>query len=858
MDGREVLDVQEEMMGVRGDFVEQIVAESGSFLNTAVAFANGRGGRIIFYGEGGRGFSTELEIIPYIDEVTRQIFESCEPRIFPRVGVELQDGRQVVVVEIFPGMEKPYFLKEAGMMDGTYVRVGGATRLAEPYQVQELLLSGTNSSADQLAAQTLVDEVEIEEFCRMMYSEAKKRRTDGEDVVRLQKEELLSWKLLREEEGECRATHGWHLLAGTADELFPEGFVQCAEYLGSTRLDFVGGEEFFGSLMEQVDGAASYVQERLASRGVKARGLSDLPQDLVHRLIARAVCQRNYAAPGRISLVLYEDRLEITVPGLLEEDMTIWKLKTGFAKIRNRAIAAAFCYMGMMSGFQSILPELYRAAKQAHLPEPAVITLGDSVRINLYCRAEEDVQPEIVAAEETVSVEEDGSAGTSEPAEEAALLETAMPAEEPESIDEAGSVETSGWTEEAAPVEESGLAGEAMTVEEAKREEIAPAEETVPVEDAALTEEAMSIEEAASVEEIAPVEEAIPTEEAAPVETAALIEEIVPMEEAASVEEAVPTEEAVPVEEEAPTEEAVPVEEEAPTEEAVPAEETVSTEEALTYGEYKDGERVPAEEAVSTEEAVPEEAVASVEDGLPEDAAPAKTAEPIEEIASAEEAVPTEATALAETTELKEEAAEKADSAENAELPEEAKTVEEAASVEEVVPAEPTGATEKGLPIDGSPLPEDVAEAEPAEEEKQEAEHDETMEVDSEHELDLDLAPELKLEIESLADLKADAPSLEEEPAEPCEEKANAAQQELSFAAEEPAEKVSEGAAEGSLEEKLLGMIRENPKVTQKALKEALGISIATVKRMTTALHKAGVIERTGTNRSGAWRILKD
>ena len=817
MDGREVLDVQEEMMGVRGDFVEQIVAESGSFLNTAVAFANGRGGRIIFYGEGGRGFSTELEIVPYIDEVTRQIFESCEPRIFPRVGVELQDGRQVVVVEIFPGMEKPYFLKEAGMMDGTYVRVGGATRLAEPYQVQELLLSGTNSSADQLAAQTLVDEVEIEEFCRMMYSEAKKRRTDGEDVVRLQKEELLSWKLLREEEGECRATHGWHLLAGTADELFPEGFVQCAEYLGSTRLDFVGGEEFFGSLMEQVDGAASYVQERLASRGVKARGLSDLPQDLVHRLIARAVCQRNYAAPGRISLVLYEDRLEITVPGLLEEDMTIWKLKTGFAKIRNRAIAAAFCYMGMMSGFQSILPELYRAAKQAHLPEPAVITLGDSVRINLYCRAEEDVQPEIVAAEETVSVEEDGPAGTSEPAEEVA------------------------------PVEESGLAGEAMAVEEAKREEIAPAEETVPVEDAAPAEEAMSIEEAASVEEIAPVEEAIPTEEAAPVETAALIEEIVPTEEAASVEEAVPTEEAASVEEAVPTEEAASVEEAVPTEAAVPVEEEAPTEEA-----------VPAEEAVSTEEAVPEEAVASVEDGLPEDAAPAKTAEPIEEIASAEEAVPTEATALAETTELKEEAAEKADSAENAELPEEAKTVEEAASVEEVVPAETTGATEKGLPIDGAPLPEDVAEAEPAEEEKQEAEHDETMEVDSEHELDLDLAPELKLEIESLADLKADAPSLEEEPAEPCEEKANAAQQELSFAAEEPAEKVSEGAAEGSLEEKLLGMIRENPKVTQKALKEALGISIATVKRMTTALHKAGVIERTGTNRSGAWRILKD
>ena len=684
MDGREVLDVQEEMMGVRGDFVEQIVAESGSFLNTAVAFANGRGGRIIFYGEGGRGFSTELEIIPYIDEVTRQIFESCEPRIFPRVGVELQDGRPVVVVEIFPGMEKPYFLKEAGMMDGTYVRVGGATRLAEPYQVQELLLSGTNSSADQLAAQTLVDEVEIEEFCRMMYSEAKKRRTDGEDVVRLQKEELLSWKLLREEEGECRATHGWHLLAGTADELFPEGFVQCAEYLGSTRLDFVGGEEFFGSLMEQVDGAASYVQERLASRGVKARGLSDLPQDLVHRLIARAVCQRNYAAPGRISLVLYEDRLEITVPGLLEEDMTIWKLKTGFSKIRNRAIAAAFLYMGMMTGFQSILPELYRAAKRARLPEPAVITLGDSVRINLYCRAEEEAQQHEGVVEETE------------------LVQTAEAAEKEE------------------PVQEQELVGEAELVQD-----VEPVEKEESVQNQEL------VVEAELVQDVEPVESVEPVQEQEPVEETELAEE------AESVQEAEPIEEAEPIREEEPLPEEI-------EEEPAPLQEESGAGDVLASG-------------------------TSLEDG------------------------------------------------------------QDASLVQE---------------------------------------------VEADHEPDLEPAPELKLELESLADLKADDVALEEEPAELREEKVSAGQQELSFAVEEPAGAIAEESAkeivkevletpgkvssEESMEERLLHVIRENPKVTQKALKEALGVSIATVKRMTTALHKAGVIERTGTNRSGEWHILKD
>ena len=681
--------MQEEMTGVRGDFVEQIVAESGSFLNTAVAFANGRGGRIIFYGESGRGFSAEAELIPCIDEITQKIFDSCEPRIFPRVGVELQDGRQVVVVEIFPGMEKPYFVKELGMMDGTYVRVGGATRLAEPYQVQELLLSGTNSSADQLAAESTVSDVEIEEFCRMMYGEAEKRRAD-DDVVRLQKEDLLAWKLLREEEGECRATGGWHLLAGTAEELFPEGFIQCAEYLGATRLDFVGGEEFAGSLTEQVDGAANYVQERLLARGVKARGLEELPEDLIRRLLARAVCQRNYAAPGRISLVLYEDRLEITVPGLLEEDMTIWKLKTGFSKIRNRAIAAAFLYMGMMTGFQSILPELYRAAKRARLPEPAVITLGDSVRINLYCRAEEEAQQQESVAEEAELVQD------------AEAAEEADPVQEQELVGEAGHVQDVESVEKVESVQNQELAVEAELVQD-----VEPVESVEPVQEQESVEETELAEEAESVQEAEPIEEA------------ELAEEVEPIRE----------------------EEPLPEEIE---EEPAPLQEESGAGDVLASGN-------------------------SLEDG------------------------------------------------QDANL---------------------------------------------------------TQEVEADHEPDFEPAPELKLELESLADLKADDVALEEEPAEPREEKVSAGQQELSFDAEESAgamaeesakeivkevlEKPVEISSEKSMEERLLHVIRENPKVTQKALKEALGVSIATVKRMTTALHKAGVIERTGTNRSGEWHILKD
>ncbi len=44
---------------------------------------------------------------------------------------------------IRPGMAKPYYLRKDGMMEGTYVRIAGVIRKAEPYMIKELQLEGT-------------------------------------------------------------------------------------------------------------------------------------------------------------------------------------------------------------------------------------------------------------------------------------------------------------------------------------------------------------------------------------------------------------------------------------------------------------------------------------------------------------------------------------------------------------------------------------------------------------------------------------------------------------------------------------------------------------------------------------------
>ena len=56
-------------------------------------------------------------------------------------------------------------------------------------------------------------------------------------------------------------------------------------------------------------------------------------------------------------------------------------------------------------------------------------------------------------------------------------------------------------------------------------------------------------------------------------------------------------------------------------------------------------------------------------------------------------------------------------------------------------------------------------------------------------------------------------------------------------------------------EEKLIALIQENDKITQKQMSKKTGLSIRTIKRMTVELQKSGKILRVGNSRSGKWEV---
>lgn len=81
---------------------------------------------------------------------------------------------------------------------------------------------------------------------------------------------------------------------------------------------------------------------------------------------------------------IYDDRLEITSLGRLPMGQTIERMKQGYSKIRNEALASAFEYMGYIEHWGSGILRVMQEVRDAGLSEPEFLGGDTDLRINIY------------------------------------------------------------------------------------------------------------------------------------------------------------------------------------------------------------------------------------------------------------------------------------------------------------------------------------------------------------------------------------------------------------------------------------------------------------------------------------------
>ena len=366
--------------------------KSEKYMKTVVAFANGNGGKIVF-GIDDKTLEIvgmdEDNIFKTMDAITNAISDSCEPRIRPDVTLQTVNDKTVIVVEILPGAMRPYYIKSEGMIEGTYMRVSGTTRPVEGYMLKELILEGQNRYFDsELCRELQITDEDIQNLCKNMKETAIKNTWQDSEKAKIKditKNTLLSWGILTEVQGEIFPTNAYALLTG---QLRMQPIIQCGLFKGKDRAYFVDRREFDGPIQNQVDAAYQYVLEKINMgmqiHGIYRQDVYELPTDSVREMIANAVAHRSYLEPGNIQVAIFDDRLEVTSPGMLLNNVSIKKMMEGYSKPRNPAIANAFAYMKIIEKWGTGIPRIFCECREYGLPDPELIDFDGDFRVNMY------------------------------------------------------------------------------------------------------------------------------------------------------------------------------------------------------------------------------------------------------------------------------------------------------------------------------------------------------------------------------------------------------------------------------------------------------------------------------------------
>ena len=323
---------------------KEVFPKGDQVARTAVAFANGAGGKIVFGVK-----DTPRKIIGISDDqlfkteerITSCIFDCCVPNIVPEIYIQRVKGKSLLVVEIFPGAQKPYSIIKAGQPGDVYIRVGASNRKASPETIAALERQRTKVSFDALPVlECDVEDLDLSDFKKAYKAQA--GRQSG-------KPQLLNMGLLTIEQGQLYPTNAATLLSDgiVHKRYFHYAKIECARFKGTDKRVFLDQATIDLPVHAVIEPCMVFIKKNIALGStigeIYREDRWEYPLEAIREALINAVIHRDYAVLGSdIKVAVYDDMLEITSPGLLPDSLPVEELGTGRSEIRNRILAPIF------------------------------------------------------------------------------------------------------------------------------------------------------------------------------------------------------------------------------------------------------------------------------------------------------------------------------------------------------------------------------------------------------------------------------------------------------------------------------------------------------------------------------------
>jgi ATP-dependent DNA helicase RecG len=294
---------------------------------------------------------------------------NCEPAV--PIGIEhvALEGRDVLVVHVPDGQDKPY--RANGRV---YVRIDTTVHEATREEVARLMVESGRVQYERLP----VPEAELGELndalVREYFSEVRGLPYPGDPVERARL--LVNLGFATQHAGRVVPTVAGLLLFGARpQDRLPAATLKCAFFYGQHQgTQLRDRADVVGPLHRVIDDGAAFVarNRRLVPRmeGIRRVDVPEYPDYSVREALANALAHRDWSLEGaKVRLFIFDDRLEIWSPGRLPPPITLERL--GYDQFsRNRLIARVLVERGYIEEVGLGIRRMREEMASLDLPEP--------------------------------------------------------------------------------------------------------------------------------------------------------------------------------------------------------------------------------------------------------------------------------------------------------------------------------------------------------------------------------------------------------------------------------------------------------------------------------------------------------
>lgn len=309
------------------DFKE-VIERNGDLARNLVCFANSDGGQLVI------GVAKDRSIIGVADtdslllRVDDVAFNACSPplTVVPEV-IEL-DGKNVVVLNIPKGDQRPYATRDGRH----YIRSGARCRVASR---EELLRAFQATHALFFDEQALprLDATDLDFTAVSRYLQDTEQADLADDLTRL----LRAWRLY---DG-AHPTVGGLVLFGRAPQADLESsrVVVGAFDKADIGHDFIDRKDLAGGLFEILNQVEIFLRLYLktghAVVGFEPEKREEVPLVALREAVVNALVHRDYTVPGATRIFVLSDRVEVRSPGRPPNSVDADAMRAGIHVTRN-------------------------------------------------------------------------------------------------------------------------------------------------------------------------------------------------------------------------------------------------------------------------------------------------------------------------------------------------------------------------------------------------------------------------------------------------------------------------------------------------------------------------------------------